>query len=423
MPVFTYVARDDTGALVEDEVTASSQAQAAKIVRGEGKFVVRVAPKQGASGFGQDGHAHTGWTESPSSARSAKGSRIFREKYRPDDLIFFTNQLAVMVETGVSLSEALEACTHEGNSPRFAKALDRVIDKVTAGSEFSAALAECPDVFPTVYVSLMKASEASGQMGSMLERLARHLEDQRVMTKKIKGAITYPIVMFVFAIGVTIFLMTFVLPKFGSIYAGKEDSLPSITRALLVFSDVLVAYGLYVLGGLVAASVGLFLYFRTPAGRLKAEAIKLGLPLLGPLFHKAYLARSLHTLGTMIQSGVSMLDGVRLTASACGSMAYEKMWNTVNDRLETGQQVSEALADSRQVPRAINKMLSAGERSGQLGPVMGRVAKHCEAELNTAIKAMTSLLEPAIVMFLGVVVGGLVLALLLPIFTISKALK
>ncbi len=409
MAVFTYVARDQSGTLVEDEVVAASPAEAARIVRGEGKFIVRVEPKTASA--------------ARPSAGPAAGHVLFgRAKYRPEDLIFFTSQLAVMVETGVSLADALEACVHEGNSPRFAAALNAVIEKVTAGREFSAALAEHPDVFPNIYVSLVKASEASGKMGPMLERLAQHLENQAVLTKKIKGAVAYPLVMLLFAIGVTIFLMAYVLPKFSNIYAGKEASLPTVTRGLMAFSHGLVTVGPFVAAGLVAAVVGAVLYLRTPAGRWRLEILKLRTPLVGPLFHKTYLARSLQTLGTMIQSGVSVLDGVRLTAAACGSAVYEQMWNTVNDRLETGQQISEALADQPNVPKSVNKMLAAGERSGRLGLVMERVAVHCEAELNTAIKTLTSMLEPAIVMFLGTVVGGLVLALLLPIFTISKAM-
>jgi type IV pilus assembly protein PilC len=412
MPVFTYVARDDAGKLIEDEVTASSRTEAARVIRGEGNFVVRIAPK--------DRHAEAARSKLPAPAR---GIKIFREKYKTDDLLFFTNQLAVMVDTGVPLSDALDGCVHKGNSPRFAKALDGVIERVNAGSEFSAALAEYPKVFPPIFVSLIRASEASGQLGSMLERLADHLAGQRAMIKKIKGAVTYPAVMFVFAIGVTVFLMTFVLPRFSSIYAGKEDHLPTATKMLMAFSQGLTAYGLYVLAGLIAVVVGAVFYFRRPAGRTGLDSIKLGLPLIGALYHKTYLTRSLHTLGTMIQAGVSMLDSVQMTGRACGSETYEKMWNKVNDRLETGQQISEALADNKNIPKAINTMLRAGERSGRLGLVLERVARHCEADLNVAIKTATGLLEPAIIIVLGSIVGGLVLALLLPILTISKVLK
>lgn len=259
-------------------------------------------------------------------------------------------------------------------------------------------------------------------MAQMLRRMATHLENQRDMKKKLKGAITYPIVMFTFAIGVTVFMVTFVLPKFTAIYAGREDKLPIITRTLLSLSDFVTAWGFYLLGAILAAGVGAFLYLRTPGGGAAFEALRLKLPLLGPMFHKTYLTRSLRTLGTMLQSGVSMLEGIELTAKSCGSRHYEQMWRTVYARLETGQQLTDALGDQRAIPKAINKMLGAGERGGQLGSVMDRVANFCEAELNIAIKTLTGLLEPAIIMFLGVVVGGLVLALLLPIFTISKAM-
>jgi len=416
MPAFLYVARDNSGAMVEGEVTAPSPTEAAKIVRSEGKFVVRLGPK--------GTRPTTSKTPSPVAASHPKArvAALGGNKYRAEDLIYFTSQLAVMVDTGVALSEALDACRHEGNSPRFAKALDAVIEQVTSGSQFSAALAEHPRVFPGIYVALIKASEASGMMGPMLERLARHIQSQRETAKKIKGAVTYPIVMLTFAIGVTIFLTAYVLPKFSAIYAGNEASLPMVTRILMSFSGnlaIVAPFLLAALAGLIGAAIW---YCRTPRGRWKSETIRLRLPLIGPLFHKTYLARSLHTLGTMIQSGVSMLDGVRLTAEACGSLHYQRMWLSVHERLQTGKQISDALADYEQVPKSVKKMLSAGERSGQLGSVMGRVAAYCDSELGVAIKTLTAMIEPAIVMFLGIVVGGLVLALLLPIFTISKAM-
>lgn len=407
MPEFEYVAKNDAGKLVEGHVTAANRAEAARMIRHEGNFVVKLQ----VSG-------------SKSTARKKSGGlgRPGRERYKPDDLIFFTNQMAVMVETGVSLSEALEACVHDGNSPRFARALNGVINKVQAGKELSAAMGEYPTVFPTLYISLVRASEASGQLGPIMKRLAEHLDTQRALRKKIMGAITYPIVMVVFAIGVTTFLVTYVLPKFADIYKGREETLPKLTRILLTVSGWIGAYGLYVGPVLLAAIIAVVYYLRTPNGRVLWDRIKLGTPIIGPLYHKTYLARSLRTLGTMIQSGVSMLDGVRLTTNVCDSIQYQQMWKDVNERVEAGRQISEALEQNKQIPRSVLKMLGAGERGGQLGAVMGRVATFCEDELNTTLKAVTALIEPAIVAFLGVVVGGLVLAMLLPIFTISKAM-
>jgi type IV pilus assembly protein PilC len=428
MAVFTYSARDATGTLVQGDMNATTPTDVARQLRNEGKYVVKVVPKTGggkssAKTVVQGTKPLTLGAIGGSNAASPAVPRRRGGKYRADDLIFFTNQLAVLTETGVSLADALEACMHEGNSPAFAHALTDVIAKVEGGSEFSAALADHPRIFAPMYISLIKASEASGTMGPMLRRLATHLEAQRDMTKKIKGAVTYPIVMFVFAIGVTIFLMTFVLPKFANIYNGREDKLPKITKFLMAFSNFLMEQGIYWFAGLIVLAVAAFIYSRrTPKGRAYADALKLRLPMLGKLFHKTYLTRSLRTLGTMIGSGVSILDGVKLTSTVCGSLSYQKMWDEIHEKLQTGQQLSEALAEYRIIPKAVNKMLSSGERSGQLGPVMERVANFCDAELGVSIKTMTSMLEPAIVMFLGTVVGGLVLALLLPIFTISKAM-
>lgn len=421
MAVFSYTARDDAGKLVQGDITAASQAEAARAVRSEGKFVVRIEQKDAAPAA--KGKARFKETTAAGAAPvSVLKKPLFGEKFNSQDIIFFTSQLAVMVDTGVSLADALDACVHPGNSPRFARALNAIIDKVRGGSEFSSALADHPSVFPNVYISLIKASEASGQLGAILERLAEFLERQRDMKKKIKGAITYPIVMCLFAIGTTIFLVSFVLPRFAEIYAGREDSLPKLTRWLLGFADFMKQYGLYILSGVILTAIFLFYYLRTPAGKWHADMIKLRTPLVGSLFHKSALARSLRTLGTMINAGVSMLDSVTLTTRVCGSLTYERMWTSVRERIERGQQISEALADDPNVPKSVLKMLGAGEKSGRLGVVMEKVANFCEAEMNVAIKALTSLIEPAIVLFLGIVVGGLVLAMLLPIFSISKVM-
>jgi type IV pilus assembly protein PilC len=409
MPVFTYAARDDTGRLIEGDVTASNQMEAARIVRSEGHFVVRVDSRNSR-------------TASSRARSKAMPKRKGGGKLKQEDVIFFTNQLAVMVETGVSLVDALDACVHKGNSPRFAAALDSIIEQVRGGMEFSAAVGEHPRVFPSIYVSLIKASEASGQLAPILKRLAEHLQRQYETNRRIKGALVYPVVMCLFALGVTVFMVAYVLPKFKDIYAGREDKLPALTKYLLSFSDLVVAYGLYSLGAVILAGVGAFFYLRTPGGRLKAEQLKLRLPLAGPMFHKSCQARSMRTLGTMIQSGVAMLDAVQLTRNVCGSAYYEQMWTAAHERIQQGQQISEALAKYEEIPQSVLKMINAGERSGRLGTVMERVAAFGEEELNAALKTLTGMIEPAIIMVLGVVVGGLVLALLLPIFTISKAL-
>jgi len=419
MPTFTYTARDSSGKKIEGEVTAATSSEAARQLRDEGKIVLSVASAKAGRLPGRIIPPSPGL---PGAATPAS-SGLFAPRLNADDVRVFANQLAVMLGTGVSLSDALEACTDSRNSPGFAQALDDVIAQVRSGISFSAALARNPRVFSPLFVNMVKASEASGQLGPMLRRVADFLAGQRELGRKIKGAVTYPIVMTLLAIGVIIFMVTFVLPKFAKIYAGKEDTLPIITRFLMSGSTWIVAYGLYAAGGLVIVIVATIVYLRRPGGRLILHRFKLRLPLFGGLFHKTYLARSLRTLGTLIQAGVSMLEAVELTGGSVSNVVYEEFWSSVHDRLQTGRQLSESVSESRLVPRSVVKMLHAGEHGGRLGDVLDRVATHCEEEVAAKLKAVTTLIEPAIIIFVGSMVGGIVLSLLLPIFTISKAMR
>ncbi|MCK6483872.1 MAG: type II secretion system F family protein [Phycisphaerae bacterium] len=419
MPTFTYTARDGAGQSLTGEVSAPTSAQAAKLLRNEGKYVVSLEVARA----GRRAAPMTPPEPSLPGRAPSGGFSLTAPRLDPRDVRGFAQQLAVMLETGVSLSEALETCTDPKLSPGFARVLEAVIADVHGGSTFSSALARHPRAFPPLFVNMVRASEASGQLGPMLRRIADFMTRQAEVTRKIKGAVIYPIVMFLLAIGVVIFLMAFVLPRFATVYAGREQFLPWLTRWLMSLSSSMTQYGLYLLGGAVSVIAGLFFYLRGAAARSLIQAFKLKLPLFGPLFHKTYLARSLRTLGTLIQAGVSMLESVELTGSAVGNGVYARLWNDVYDQLQQGKQLSESVAASPLMPRAVVKMMQAGERGGTIGGVMDRVADHCEEELATDIKTMTSMLEPAIVMFLGVFVGGIVIALLLPIFTLSRAMR
>ncbi len=409
MPQFAFVARDANGAMAQGTLAAANPADAARMLRSEGKFPVRVAPA---------------FTATPATtAASAAPSVLTRERFRSEDVIFFTSQLMVMVETGVSLADALKGCRSPKNSPAFAKALDSVIEQVEGGSRFSAAMAEHPRIFTPLLVSLVRASEASGAMGTMLQRASEYLVAQRDLAKKIRGAVTYPIAMLLFAGGVTVFLMTFVLPKFAAIYAGREAALPKATQFLLGLSGHIKSSWPYVLGGLVVVSGGLAWHLRTAKGRRHLDWVKLHLPLIGGMFQRTYLARSLRTLGTMINSGVTMLEAVELTKAACGNAFFEDLWGKVHGELQHGKSLSDVLGEHAFVPGSIVQMIRAGERSGKLGPVLERVSNYSEAELAVAVKAATAMLEPIIITVLGAVIGGLVISLLLPIFTISRAFR
>ncbi len=410
MPQFAYVARDHSGSIARGTLQAGSAPEAVRLLRGEGKFPLKVQASAASA------------SDAPATAGPALPFLRRADRFRPDDVVTFAGQLSVMIETGVTLAEGLESCRDANNSPAFAGALDRVIEQVQAGHDFSAALAEHPRIFTPLFVAMIRASEASGTLALMLQRVSEYLVSQRELRKKIIGALTYPAAMLSFAIGVSIFLLTFVLPRFASIYAGKEAALPAPTRLLMALSQNLSAYGLYAGGGLLLVGVGAVFYLRGPGGRNRLDQVKLNFPLMGRMFHQAFLARSVRTLGTMLQTGVSMLEAVALTRQVCGSPAFERLWTHAHDELERGRQLSDALIESSLIPRPMLQMIRAGERGGRLGAVLERVAAHYEQALATTIKSATALLEPIVVVALGAFVGAIVISLLLPIFTISRAM-
>ncbi len=418
MPTFSYAARDQRGRSIQGEIDAASQTNAARSLRSDGVFIVSLRPVGRVAPRGK-----LRWRDSGAASDSpGRKSTLLAPKLDKNDVCSFAHQMAIMLETGVPLSEAMEMCMDAKNSPAFAAALKDVSEQINAGTAFSAALARHPRVFSPLFINMIRASEASGQIGHMLRRVADFLTRQRELTRRVKGAMAYPLVMIALSIGVVGFLMSFVLPRFAKIYAGKEHVLPQITRFMMALGDSVTHYGPYVGAGLLLASVAAVVYLRRPEGRRLTDRVKLALPLFGPLIRKAALARSLRVLGTLIQAGVAILESVELTRSAVGNIVYAEMWGHVHDMLRHGSQISEAIRPGPLVPRAVCKMIEAGERSGRVGPVMDRVATHCEEELATDIKTLTGLVEPAIVIVLGVVVGVVVISMLLPIFTLSKAI-
>ena len=404
MAKFTFTARDASGTALNGEMVAQSSADAVRKLRSEGKFVVKL-------------EEFTSTVAAAVPTVKIGGSRV-----KVDETVYFANQLASMIDTGVPVSEALEATIDNAPPGPFRRTVEDLIQRVQSGQDFSSALAAHPKVFGRLFVHMVRASEASGTLGPMLTRVADYMVSQREIKKKIRGALAYPICMLLFAVGVTIFLMTYVLPQFTAIYKGKQAVLPTATRVLMGISDGLVDHWTLLLGGAVAIAVGLTLFFRSSRGGYTGDWLRLNLPLIGPMFRKACLARSLRTLGTMIASGVSVLEAVQITRDVVGNRPFARTFDRLRDRLERGEQLSQALLDADYFPRPVWQMLNAGERTGQLAPAMIRVADFCEADMNHAIRSVTQFIEPATIVVMGLIVGGIALAMLMPIFQISKVM-
>lgn len=399
MPTFAYTARDSNGQSQSGTLSAADLSEASRLLRAEGKFPIHIQPTIARVGL-----------------RSG-GIKLPRA-----EVIQLSTQLAIMVETGVTIIEAID-CVASSSKGLVKKLLKDVSDQVQAGMDLSGAMARHPRTFPQLYLSLIKASEKSGMLPQMLQRATNYLRDEQEIIRRVRGALTYPGIMFGFALSTTIFLLIFVLPRFATIYASKQAALPAPTQMLMSLSQGMIDNWLLILvtvGGSVFGSIAAVKY--TLAGKRIFNALQIRLPLVGPMFRQLYLARSLRLIGTMGGAGVLLTECVATARDLCANMYYRRLWEQVEEQLHMGRQLSEPLFQSDLVPRAFAQMIRSAERSGKLAEVMEQVATYSEQELKEKITGMTRYIEPAMIMGMGVIIGSVSLALLLPIFTISKVM-
>jgi type IV pilus assembly protein PilC len=291
---------------------------------------------------------------------------------------------------------------------------------VRSGVEFSTALEKYPKVFTRMFVALMKASEASGQMAMMLRRASDYMNQESETLKKIRGAMIYPICMLIFCTLVVVGLLIFILPRFEKIYSGKGAMLPAPTRFLLALSHGLTDYWFLVLPATAGAIIGLVFFSRSESGKRFMDTVRIRLPMVGMMYRKAYLARGLRTLGTMISTGVALLEGLEITSRVSGNRHFQAIWDSVAAQAREGGSITDELMKHPLVPGTVTQMISAGERTGQLANVMNRVADYCEEDVKIAVKSVTALVEPLMIIIMGIIIGGIAMALLLPVFSMSK---
>lgn len=384
-------------------MSAESIAAAVESLRGEGKYPTSLVPAnqnvaRGVSFF-------------------SRGPRMGRK-----DVLQFAGQLQIMIETGVTLSEALESIAGQSTKPGTRAVLLSLCRDVQSGSSFSNALSQHTRTFPRMLITLIAASEKSGQMAKMLGRAVQYLRDEQETIRKVRGALTYPAVMMAFVISTTCFLMTGVLPKFTAIYASKGASLPAITRFLMAVSAFLIHDWPWIIVAVGGFSVGLWKYRQMPQGRRMLDYLQLRVPLFGSVFQKLHLSRGLRLIGTMAGSGISLPDSVRNAYELSPNIYFRDLWSQVGAQIQTGKQFSEPLFQSPLVPKSLAQMLHSAEKGGRLAPVMEQLAGFAETELKEKIQDMTRYIEPAMIAFMGVIIGTVALALMLPIFSISKVI-
>lgn len=397
MPTYAYLARDPaTGRETNGTLDAATEEGAIKALLSRNLLVVKIEEK------------------------AAKKTGTSRGKVVLADLVVFTRQLATMVDAGLSMVQSLDALAEQSTNKAMKDVIKGVSIKVQGGDNFSDALRKYPNAFDKLYVSMVEAGEKGGLLAEILARVATFLENRARMNKKIKSAMMYPTAVTVVAILITVFLLVKVVPVFAEVFSGFGQDLPKPTQYLVKTSEFMRSiYGIFIFAGMGGAVYGFFWYIKTPLGRAWWDNTRIKLPVFGTIAHKIVLARFTRTFSSLIRSGVPILEVLRIVANTSGHVGMEKAIHTAALDIEKGDGISTALAKNPIFPTMIIRMMMAGEQTGKLDVMLERVADFLDEEIEVTLSGLTSLIEPILICFLGVVVGGMVVCMFLPIFKLG----
>jgi len=397
MPSFAYIARDSaSGREIRSSVDASSESNAVAALLNRNLLVVSIQEK------------------------IAKKGRTSGGKVALSDLVVFTRQLATMIDAGLAMVQSLQALADQTENKVMRDVIKDITTRVEGGDSFSEALQKHPKVFNRLYYSMVDAGEKGGLLAEILSRLATYLENTARLRKKVKTALMYPTVVTVVAIGITIFLLVKVVPVFGEIYTSFGGKLPGPTQFLINLSNLLKHY-FFVFIILAGGIVGGWLYFiKTPVGLRYWDAKRIKLPIFGSIAHKICLARFTRTMASLIRSGVPILEVLQIVQNTVGNVIMEAAVKSDAVDIERGEGISAALSKHPIFPTMIIRMMTAGEQTGKIDTMLERVADFLDEEIENTLSGLTALIEPLLIVFLGIVVGGIVICMFLPIFKLSE---
>jgi type IV pilus assembly protein PilC len=336
------------------------------------------------------------------------------------DLVVFTRQFATMIDAGIAIVQSLQALAEQSPNKIMRDVIKDICTRVESGESLSEALQKHPKAFNKLYVAMVSAGEKGGLLAEIMARLATYLENTDRLRKKVKTAMMYPTTVSVVAVGITVFLLVKVIPVFKDVYEGFGAKLPAPTQFLMDISDLLRHWLILVIPA-VAALVYAWLYFiKTPKGREFWDRQRIKLPVFGPIAHKICLARFTRTLASLVRSGVPILDVLQIVSQTVGNVVMEKAVKTAATDIERGEGISQALGKNPIFPSMIIRMLSAGEQTGNIDNMLERVADFLDEEIENTLSGLMSLLEPLLIVFLGVIIGGMVICMFLPIFNLAN---
>lgn len=402
MATFVYSGKTASGDARKGEIQAENLATATAALRRQQIIASTITEKKG---FSLSGLSLAGLGKS----------------VKTKDIVIFSRQFATMIDAGLPLVQCLEILASQQENAEFKKVLIDVKSSVEGGSTFADSLRKHPKIFDPLYVNLIAAGEVGGILDTILNRLSGFLEKSEKLKGKIKSAMTYPVVVIIIACLVVSGLLIFVVPIFEEMFAGFGQALPAPTQVVVNLSNILKKAWYAIIGGIGAIIFGVNRAYKTPKGRKAIDGFLLKVPVVGDLIRKTAVARFTRTLGTMLSSGVPILESLDIVAKTAGNVVIEEAVMKARMSLSQGKTLAEPLIETKVFPGMVTQMIAVGESTGALDAMLSKIADFYEDEVDAAVDALTSLIEPMLMAFLGVVVGGLVIALYLPIFNIAGA--
>jgi type IV pilus assembly protein PilC len=409
MPNFTYRGVTAGGGQVRAEITAPDERSAARQLRSQGIVVQNIAVKRGAAG-------RFSFADLPGVSGLFGG-------VRGKDISVFSRQFATMIAAGLPLVQCLQTLGMQMERKHFQDIIAKVASDVESGSTLSDALGRFPRVFDELYVNLVHVGETGGVLDSMLSRLSTYLEKAQALKHRVQMAIVYPILVMTIAVLVVAFLMIFIIPIFAAFFNNAGVPLPLPTRIVIAVSNGVVKYWYIILLVWGGAMYGFRMWYRTEAGRLAVDRFFLRAPIFGPLVRKISIARFTRTLSALLGGGVPIIDALRITAKTAGNRVVENSVMSARERVMAGQTLGDRLKENGVFPPMVVQMVIVGEQTGALDNMLAKVADYYEDEVDVAVSGLTALLEPLLIVFLGVVIGGIVIAIYLPIFKVVTLVK
>jgi type IV pilus assembly protein PilC len=414
MPVFDYEVADPRGVLSRGRAEAESQGALILRFREQGRLVVGVRTVERAG----RGEGLGALAQGLQTSLRQVGRGVSLEA-----LLLFTGQLVAMLAGGLHLARILSALASETTNKRFQRVLDDVREAITAGSSFADALGRHPRIFDRLYVAVVRAGELSGSLPVVLDALTIYLEKSAQLRRKVLGAITYPAVILAVATGMVFTMIVFLVPVFEGVYARANTALPAPTRVLIAVSGVLRGYALVVVAGAVASAALLYASARSERGRRLIDGAKLRVPLFGPLVRKAVLARTCRTLSVLLSSGIPLIEAMGTVARVSGNRVIEDALIEATAHVQDGGTIADTLKRTGEFPSMIVQFVATGEESGTLPAMLARAASYYEQQVDNTVATLSTLIEPIMIVVMGVLAGGVIFALYLPIFSLGQAIK